>query len=208
MIALLKKKSKNSKEVILATDEDREGESISWHLKEILKINKSKPIFKRMVFHEITKEAILESLNNFRKIDKNLVYAQEARRILDRLVGYSISPVLWKRVARGLSAGRVQSVAVRLLSERELKRMDFKSSAYWSISAHLLKGKNEISAQLVSYKNKEIAISADFDRDTGRFKNINKLLLDKKKTKDLITKIQTLPFKVKDLKTQSVSKKT
>ena len=207
VLSLLKKKSKTSKEVILATDEDREGESISWHLKELLKINKSQPVFKRMVFHEITKEAIQKSLDNFRNIDKNLVYAQEARRILDRLVGYSISPVLWKKVARGLSAGRVQSVAVRLLSERELKRMAFKSSIYWSISALLLKGKNEISAQLVSYKNQEIAGSSDFDRVTGQFKNTKKLLLDKKKAKTLMNNIQPLPFKVVDLKTQSISKK-
>ena len=207
ILSLLKKKSKTSKEIILATDEDREGESISWHLKELLKINKSKPVFKRMVFHEITKEAIQKSLDNFRKIDKNLVYAQEARRILDRLVGYSISPVLWKKVARGLSAGRVQSVAVRLLSERELTRMAFKSSAYWSISAFLLKGKNEFSAQLVSYKNQDIVGGSDFDRTTGKFKNTKKLLLDKKKTQTLMKTIQSLTFKVVDLKTQSISKK-
>lgn len=207
VLSLLKKKSKTAQEVILATDEDREGESISWHLQEVLKNGKSKPVFKRMVFHEITKEAILEAVQNFRKIDKNLVYAQEARRILDRLVGYSISPVLWKKVARGLSAGRVQSAAVRLLSERELKRMAFKASQYWSVSAQLVKGKTAFSAQLISYKGKDLVNSSDFDRSTGQLKNKKKLFLDESQSKKVIQDVQSLPFSAADIKTQSISKK-
>ena len=205
VLSLLKNKSKDSSEIILATDEDREGESISWHLKEILKSKGKK--FKRMVFHEITKGAILDSLKHFREIDQNLVNAQEARRILDRLVGYKISPVLWKKVARGLSAGRVQSVAVRLLSERELKRRDFKTSSFWSLGAELKKGNQSFLAQLVSYQNKDIVTHSDFDRNTGELKKTKKLLLDEKKSKKLISELKSLPFKVTDLKTQIVSKK-
>ena len=205
VVNTLKKKSKEAEEIILATDEDREGESISWHLYELLKSSKTK--FKRMVFHEITKEAIKESLKNFRDIDKNLVYAQEARRVLDRLVGYTLSPVLWKNVARGLSAGRVQSVAVKLLSERELLRMKFKKSKYSSIEADFNKGKNLFTANLVSYKNKNIAVSADFDRDTGEFKKKDKLLLDSKKSKELVKELKSLSYKVSDIKNQTHTKK-
>ena len=201
----LKKKSKEADEVILATDEDREGESISWHLYELLK--SSKKTFKRMVFHEITKEAIKESLKNFRDIDKNLVYSQEARRILDRLVGYTLSPVLWKNVARGLSAGRVQSVAVKLLSERELLRMKFKTSKYSSIEADFNKGKSSFTAQLISYKKKSIATSSDFDRDTGAFKKKDKLLLDSKKSKELVKELKSLSYEVTDIKNQTHIKK-
>ncbi len=202
--ALLKKKSKSSSEIILATDEDREGESISWHIQEILK--SSKLSFKRMVFHEITKEAILKSLKNFRKINKNLVYAQEARRILDRLVGYTISPVLWKCVARGLSAGRVQSVAVRLLSERELKRIHFKKSKYWSLQAHLLKGSQNFTAHLLSYKGVQTAGSADFDRNTGQLKK-KRLLLDEKKALSLMKTLKDLAYKASEVKTTSITRR-
>ena len=206
VVTQLRKKSKEAQEVILATDEDREGESISWHLQEILKSPKLK--FKRMVFHEITKDAIQESLKKFRSIDKNLVNAQEARRILDRLVGYSLSPVLWKNVARGLSAGRVQSVAVKLISERELLRMKFKKSKYWSIEGEFNKGKQNFIAQLLSYKKKDIASSSDFDRSTGEFKKTSKkLLLDSKQAKEISKSLKSLSYKVSDIQTKTHTKK-
>ena len=116
-VTALKKKAAKASEVILATDEDREGEAIAWHLAEVLELDK--PHQHRIVFHEITKRAIEEALEHPRALDINLINAQQARRVLDRLVGYNLSPFLWKKVARGLSAGRVQSVAVRLVVERE-----------------------------------------------------------------------------------------
>ena len=128
--------------VILSTDPDREGEAIAWHLAQVLKLNGKNP-YERVVFHEITKEAIEKALKNPRKIDMNLVNAQQARRILDRLVGYKLSPFLWKKIARGLSAGRVQSVAVRLIVEREREIENFVPQEYWTIVAELLKTKNQ-----------------------------------------------------------------
>jgi len=140
-IAKLKILAKKAETIILASDEDREGEAIAWHLAEALKLDKKKT--KRIVFHEITKDAILEALNSPRQIDMKLVDAQQARRILDRLVGYELSPFLWKKVARGLSAGRVQSVAVRLIVEREKEIKKFEPKEYWSILANLKKQKTE-----------------------------------------------------------------
>jgi len=138
VIKLLKEEVKKSETIILATDSDREGEAIAWHLSQALNLNGGIP-YKRIVFHEITKSAIKEALKNSRKIDMNLVDAQQARRILDRVVGYKLSPFLWKKVARRLSAGRVQSVAVRLVAEREREIQNFVPQEYWDIVAHLKK---------------------------------------------------------------------
>lgn len=134
-ITTLKKEAEKSDGIILATDEDREGEAIAYHLKEALNLEKANP--KRIVFHEITKDAIENALKNPRDINMNLVDAQQARRILDRLVGYKLSPFLWKKVVRGLSAGRVQSVAVRLIVEKEREIQKFKPQEYWSVEATL-----------------------------------------------------------------------
>jgi len=138
VIKLLKDEVKKSESTILATDEDREGEAIAWHLSQALNLDGEKH-YQRIVFHEITKSAIKEALKNSRKIDMNLVDAQQARRILDRVVGYKLSPFLWKKVARRLSAGRVQSVAVRLVAEREREIQNFVPQEYWDIVAHLKK---------------------------------------------------------------------
>ncbi len=172
----LKAALKGATELILATDEDREGESISWHLLQILQ---PKIPTKRMVFHEITPEAIRHALQNCRSIDDRLVHAQETRRILDRLVGYTLSPLLWKKISWGLSAGRVQSVAVRLIVRRERERRAFKSGSYWDLKAALFAPKQEFPAQLVSIGGSNIATGKDFDESTGRIAaNRNVHLLD------------------------------
>lgn len=140
-------------EVILATDEDREGEAIAWHLLSALKL---KGPIARIVFHEITKSAIEEALAHPRQLDENLVNAQQARRILDRLVGYKLSPLLWSKVRRGLSAGRVQSVAVRMIVERERERMAFKSDEYWTVEGKGEKDKQEFDVKLVEHAGKKL----------------------------------------------------
>ncbi len=170
----LKSALKGVKEVILATDEDREGESISWHLLQILQ---PKVPIKRMVFHEITAEAIKGALKNCRQIDDRLVHAQETRRILDRLVGYTLSPLLWKKIAWGLSAGRVQSVAVRLIVNRERERRAFKSGSYWDLKANLYAPKQEFPVQLVSVSGVNVATGKDFDEATGKIAKGRKVLL-------------------------------
>ncbi|MBZ9578446.1 type I DNA topoisomerase [Patescibacteria group bacterium] len=144
IIQFLKKLTEKSKLTILATDSDREGEAIAWHLTQALNLDGKNP-YQRIVFHEITKSAIKEALENPRKIDMNLVGAQQARRILDRIVGYRLSPFLWKKVARGLSAGRVQSVVVRLVVEREREIKNFVPQEYWKITAMLKKQNENIS---------------------------------------------------------------
>jgi len=170
----LKKLAKKSQETILATDEDREGEAIAWHLAEVLNLGEAKSqkpkakSYHRIVFHEITKRAILEALKNPRKIDMNLVNAQQARRILDRLVGYELSPFLWRKIRYGLSAGRVQSVAVRLIVEREEEIRKFKPEEYWSITTEIKKlgnwkidnkefEKNKFEAKLIKINDKTIS---------------------------------------------------
>jgi len=162
-VAELKKYAKECDEIILASDEDREGEAISWHLAQILNLEgfgngKKEMKYKRIVFHEITKTAIEEALKNPRKIDINLVDAQQARRILDRLVGYKLSPLLWKKIRYGLSAGRVQSVAVRLICEREEEINKFNPEEYWSIEAMLKKDDDntEIKSRLTKINGKAV----------------------------------------------------
>lgn len=151
-VAILKKELKHANEVILATDQDREGESIAWHLAQTLALEKTQ----RIVFHEITKHAILEALKTPRSIDMDLVNAQQARRILDRLVGYKLSPFLWRKVARRLSAGRVQSVALRLVADREREIEKFKSEEYWAIEASFRKREDEFTALLAEKDDKPI----------------------------------------------------
>ena len=166
----LKNALKGAKKLLLATDEDREGESISWHLMQILK-----PTIptQRMVFHEITEKAINKALKDTRQIDMELVQAQETRRILDRLFGYELSPLLWKKVAPRLSAGRVQSVSVRLLVKKERERRAFKKAKYWDLKAILVKDDIKFEAKLFSLNNQKIAVGSDFDENTGNLKKGN-----------------------------------
>ncbi|ABA19656.1 DNA topoisomerase I [Trichormus variabilis ATCC 29413] len=165
VVTQLKEALKDADELILATDEDREGESISWHLYQLLK---PKVPTKRMVFHEITQEAIKKALKDCRNIDEQLVRAQETRRILDRLVGYTLSPLLWKKIAWGLSAGRVQSVAVRLLVNKERQRRAFREGTYWDLKAYLEQSKSPFTAQLTTLAGTKVATGSDFDASTGR----------------------------------------
>jgi DNA topoisomerase-1 len=159
-VQALKAALKGASQVFLATDPDREGESISWHLKEILK---PKVPVKRIVFHEITEDAIKEAVKDAQDVNENLVRAQESRRILDRLYGYTLSPLLWKKVQTGLSAGRVQSVAVRLIVDREEERLAFRTAAYWDIEARLAGEGREFTATLARVGSDRVATGKDFD---------------------------------------------
>jgi len=181
----LKKESKKSKNTILATDEDREGEAIAWHLTEALKLKNPK----RIVFHEITKTAINQALLNPRQIDINLVDAQQARRILDRLVGYKLSPFLWKKVTKGLSAGRVQSVAVRLVVEREREIEKFIAQEYWQIEVLLKKNTEEFSAFLAK-KNEVLIDRLDIKNKNEADKILNELK-DAEYVVDIVEKKET-----------------
>jgi DNA topoisomerase I len=203
----LKTLLKDADELILATDEDREGESISWHLVEVLK---PKVTTKRMVFHEITQTAIKKALQDFREIDMDLVRAQEARRILDRLVGYTISPLLWKKVAYGLSAGRVQSVAVRLICERETQRLKFKNAQYWGLYAKTAKDKKNFESRLWTYKGKKLATGKDFDPDTGQLlanKAQDTLWMDQKLAEKIKLEVLAADWQVQSIEEKPISRK-
>ena len=155
LIKALKKEAKDASKIYLATDPDREGEAISWHLAYILGIDPASPC--RIVFNEITKKAIKEAVKNPRPIDLNLVDAQQARRVLDRLVGYQISPLLWRKIRRGLSAGRVQSAALKIICDREKEINAFVPEEYWNITAEFKKGR-KFSAKLVQYQGGKVEI--------------------------------------------------
>ena len=203
VVSELRKLVKEADELWLATDEDREGESIGWHLTEVLGY---KGPVKRMVFHEITREAIRAALSNTRDIDINLVRAQEARRILDRLVGYTLSPLLWKKIAPRLSAGRVQSVAVRLLVMRERQRRAFTTASFWDLKADLRKrpggAANRFEAQLQAVGGKRLARGADFDEQTGQVpeaKAKDLLVLDQAGAAELAKRLLTGAWRVTDI---------
>ncbi|MCL4405291.1 MAG: type I DNA topoisomerase [Patescibacteria group bacterium] len=164
----LKKLAKRSSRVILATDEDREGEAIAWHLVTALDLGDSKKETERIVFHEITRDAILAALEHPRDIDLNLVDAQQARRVLDRLVGYELSPFLWRKIRYGLSAGRVQSVAVRLIVEREREIQSFRKDEYWSIEGTFRKDKQEFQAKLYAVDGKPLGKMGVPDESAAR----------------------------------------
>ena len=184
----LKDLLKGCERLYLATDEDREGEAISWHLQELLK--PKVPVL-RLVFHEITKEAIDEALASPRDIDQALVQAQEARRIIDRLYGYGVSPLLWRKVSPKLSAGRVQSVAVRLIVERERQRIAFVCATYWDLDGLFAKKSGEqFAARLMSVDGRAIPTGKDFDSTNGQLKKPNLLLLDEAQSAALAAKLK------------------
>lgn len=197
VIADLKKAVKTADEVYLATDPDREGEAISWHLMESLGIQV--PTY-RLVFHEVTPEAIRHAFDAPREINMHLVKAQETRRILDRLVGYEISPILWRKVAPRLSAGRVQSAATRLVVERERARFRFTSSEYWDLEADFATDSGEhFKASLISVDGMRLVTGKDFDRITGALKSENKLLLDEGEARQLVTELCRKTWHVESL---------
>lgn len=196
-VSKLKDLLKNAKDLYLATDEDREGEAISWHLQEVLK---PKVPVHRLVFHEITKEAIQHALSNTRQIDEAMVRAQETRRILDRLYGYDVSQLLWKKVGPKLSAGRVQSVAVRLIVDRERERMAFHSASYADLLATFAPDAGgEFNATLVSYEGKRVPSGKDFDSKTGKIKDDSLLLMDEAAAAALASKLRGSNFSVRSI---------
>jgi len=195
-VAILKKETGKSDLIILATDEDREGEAIAYHLVYLLDLDGKKP-YQRIVFHEITKQAIRQALKNPRKIDLKLVDAQQARRVLDRIVGYKLSPFLWKKVARGLSAGRVQSVAVRLVVEREREIESFVPQEYWQITALLTK---VMEVELPSIKFETILIKKDG-------KVLDKLEIKNKREADKIVKdLKGAEYRVENIEKKEIKR--
>ena len=202
VVSQLKAALKGASELYLATDEDREGEAISWHLLEVLK--PSVPV-KRMVFHEITSEAIDEAIDNWRDLDMKLVEAQEGRRVLDRLVGYEVSNVAFRRIGPGTSAGRVQSVATRLVVDRERARMAFRAASYWDLEGTFTprdgrggecRGQ-QFPATLVSIDGRRLASGRDFDPDTGALgANADVVLLDEGGAAALADRLADRPFDV------------
>src|SRR4051794_3916099 len=206
-IAKLKSLLKGADELYLATDEDREGEAIAWHLLQVLK---PRVPVRRMVFHEITPEAIQRAVENTRDLDQSLVDAQETRRILDRLYGYEVSPVLWRKVRAGLSAGRVQSVATRLVVERERERIAFRSASYWDVEAELERAGQAFPARLSAVDGTRVATGRDFGSDgrlTARAQQQGVAHLDEAAATSLATALADAPFTVRSVEDKPYSRK-
>ncbi|MEU4207033.1 type I DNA topoisomerase [Rothia terrae] len=201
----LKRKLKEADALYLATDGDREGEAIAWHLLEVLK--PKVPVY-RLTFPEITREAIERAFGELREIDSNMVNAQETRRVLDRLYGYEISPVLWRKVSRGLSAGRVQSVATRLVVERERERMAFTSANYWNLSGLFTTGSNEsFTAKLSAVDGVRVASGKDF-ADNGQLKSSAKVAhLDEAAATSLASGLENATFSVRSVETKPYTRR-
>jgi DNA topoisomerase-1 len=199
-VSELRAELKQADELLLATDEDREGEAISWHLVELLK---PKIPYRRLVFHEITREAITDALDHTRPIDQRLVAAQETRRILDRLYGYEVSPLLWKKIGPRLSAGRVQSVAIRVIVDRERARMRFRESVYWDLEGvfRTAEGK-EFGARLVSLDGHRVATGKDFDPETGRLGGGDAVLVDAARARGLAESLAEASWRVTETETK------
>ena len=196
VVKQLKKVAKSADKIFLATDPDREGEAISWHILELLK---PKVPVHRLVFNEITKTAILDSINNPKDINMNLVQAQESRRILDRLFGFLVSKILWTNVKGKLSAGRVQSPAIKIIIDKERERLKFIENSYCSITATLNAEKQDFDATLISKDEKAIAIGNDFDKKTGTLKSKSLIHLDKKSADEYIKELDEKAWMVSDV---------
>lgn len=200
-VSELKKLAKKAEETILATDEDREGEAISWHLVSALGLKKTGT--KRIVFHEITKSAIEKALENPREVDLRLVDAQQARRVLDRLVGYELSPFLWKKIRRGLSAGRVQSVALRLIAEREREIEKFKSEKYWTIPIELKKkdshDQDKFQSELIEKNEKKIEKVETLHLFAGDYKTKRTIINSEKVAKDILDDLKNSELSVSNI---------
>src|SRR5438270_3091126 len=197
-VAKLKRLMKDASELLLATDEDREGESIAWHLLEVLSPPARLPV-KRMVFHEITSGAIQRAVDDWRELDRRMVDAQEARRILDRLYGYEVSPVLWKKVMPKLSAGRVQSVATRMIVERERARMRFRSASWWDIEGTFATNEGSFGAGLVAVDGKRLATGRDFDESGRMAADAEAVVLDEGGASGLAERLRDSDFAVRSV---------
>jgi DNA topoisomerase-1 len=205
-VAELKKIAAKADEIILATDEDREGEAISWHLETALNLEEKN--IKRIVFHEITKSAIEKALLNPRKIDLNLVDSQQARRILDRLVGYELSPFLWKKIRRGLSAGRVQSIALRFIVEREREIEKFQEEKFWNITAFLNK-KNEteeFEAALIEKNGEKIEKITETKLFAGVYKNKKTILSSEKESINIKEDLESSAYSVQSIERKEIQR--
>jgi len=206
----LLKAAKNNENVLLATDPDREGEAISWHVKWLMENAKGKDKIEskkisRVTFHEITKDAIKEALTHPREVDMALVDAQQGRRVLDRVVGYSLSPVLWKKVRRGLSAGRVQSVAVRLVCEREREIGKFKQETFFDVKAELKEKKEKFETELIKVDGKNIYKTQKIKLFDGEYSFTSSVLINKKEVEKFIASLEK-KFVVENIKGRETSR--